>query len=1274
MSDISRRLADLPLEKRALLEEKLRQKLQGATRPRLITKVERGSVIPLSFAQRRLWFMDQLEPGNPQYNMPTAMRLVGLLDVDALEKSLNEIVSRHEVLRTTYSTIDGEPVQVIHPNLSIPLSILDLQHLEPTQREAEAQRLAVKESQRPFDLGQDPMLRASLLKLGEQEHWVLATMHHIASDGWSIGVIIQELMALYTAFSQGKASPLPELSIQYADFAHWQQSYLQGEVLDQQVTYWKEKLQGAPSLLELPTDRPRPAIKTTQGATRAFRLSKALADKLQDLSRKEGATLFMTLLAAFQTLLHRYSGQEDVVVGSPIANRNRAELEPLIGFFVNTLALRADLSENPTFRQLLGQVKETTLGAYAHQDVPFEKLVEALQPERNLSHTPIFQVMFVLQNNPRGTLQLPGVSLEMLASDSQTSKFDLTLSLSESPDALAGSIEYATDLFDASTIERMVGHFQNLLESILANPDQKVGGFEILGDSERHRLLVEWNDRATDYPLDKGIHQLFEAQAEKTPDAVAVVFEHQRLTYADLNRKANQLAHYLKKQGVGPEDLVGICVERSLEMVIGLLGILKAGAAYVPLDPNYPKERLAFIMEDAQAKVLLTLQHLRGEIPGPLSIYLDSDWSIIEQYETSNLEGVSPDRLAYIIYTSGSTGRPKGVAIEHRSAVAMLHWAQETYPAEELEGTLAATSISFDLSVYELFLPLSLGHKVILAENALQLPTLPAAQEVTLVNTVPSAIAELLRSESIPSSVRVINLAGEPLPNSLAQQLYQLDHVEKVYNLYGPSEDTTYSTYALIQKGVKTTCPIGRPLPNTQLYVVDQTSNLVPVGVPGELWIGGDGLARGYLNRPELTEEKFIPNPFGEGRLYRTGDLVRYRPDGNLDFLGRIDHQVKIRGFRIELGEIETTLAKHPSVLDVVVVALTFDNGDKQLVVYLVADQTLEASELRTYLKGTLPDYMVPTHFVQLDALPLTPNGKVDRKALPWPNVTVSDEDFVEPRTETERILAALFAEILGLEKVGVETSFFELGGHSLLATQVVSRIRKVLGTEVPLRALFEHPTVSALARKVSEEQGSVLPSITPVSREQLLPLSFAQERLWFLDQLAPNSSTYNMPTALRLKGALDVAALERSLNEIIRRHESLRTTFRSHDDHPVQVIASELSLALPVIEAREEEVESLAREEASLPFDLATGPLLKAKLLRLSEEDHILLFTMHHIISDGWSTGVLVKEVAALYEAYGQNQPSPLPDLTVQYADYAVWQRERLQGENLEEQLSYWQ
>ncbi|HEX8438848.1 amino acid adenylation domain-containing protein, partial [Archangium sp.] len=967
--------------------------------------------------------------------------------------------------------LEGQPYQVIHPMARLELPVVSLEHLPAAEREAEALRLSTQEVGQPFDLARGPLQRARLLRLGDTEYVLAMAVHHIVSDGWSLGVMVRELVALYEAFSEGKPPPLPELPVQYADYAHWQRGWMAGPVLEQQLEYWRKALAGV-TPLELPTDKPRPAMQSYRGATLAFALPRPLAEGLKGLARQEGATLFMVLLGAFQVLLHRYSGQDDITVGTPVAGRNQPELEGLIGFFVNTLALRTRLGGNPLFREVLAQVKETTLGAYAHQDIPFEKLVEALEPERELSRQPLFQVAFMLQNAPASDLSLPGVAVRRELVDTHSAKFDLSLSLTETAEGLSGLLEYSTDLYEAGTVERMLGHYQRLLESLAVRPQARIDEVVLLGEAEREQVLLGWNTLLPTPEVGGGLHELFEAQVEATPEAVALVVGEKRLTYRQVEERANQLAWLLRGLGVGPEVRVGVSLERTEELVVALLGILKAGGAYVPLDPAYPAERLALMLEDARSPVLVTQRKLEGVVAagGAKVVWMGEGEEVRAQKVERPARVTQPGHLAYVLYTSGSTGRPKGVALEHRSAVAFLQWALATFSRAQLQGVLGATSVNFDLSVFELFAPLSCGGRVYLAENALGLAGLAAAGEVTLVNTVPSAMAELVRQGAVPASVKTVNLAGEALPSQLVEGLYGLGSVEAVYNLYGPTEDTTYSTWALAPKGAGVPPPIGRPLAGTQAYVVDARLEPVPVGVPGELYLAGVGLARGYLGRPELTAERFVPNPFSEepgARMYRTGDRVKWRADGQLEYLGRIDFQVKVRGFRIELGEVEEGLRRHPGVQEAVVVAKG-EGGDKKLVGYVSvkAGQQVEAAELQELLKQHLPRFMVPSVLVVLQAMPLNPNGKIDRKALPEPEWSRGHEGEVAlaPRDRTELELASIFGELLGVRSVGVRDDFFALGGHSLLTVRLVAQIERRLGRKLPLNRLFGNATIESLA------------------------------------------------------------------------------------------------------------------------------------------------------------------------------------------------------------------
>ncbi len=1653
-TDLTTRREKLSAAKRALLEKRLTgQEAEKQT----ITRREARSYAPLSFAQQRLWFLHQLEPDSIAYNMPTALRLTGRLNTGALEWGINEIIRRHEILRTTFRVIDNEPVQIIADQLTVKLPVVEL------QTEREVLQFATEEAQRPFDLENGPLVRARLLRLNVDEWVLIFTMHHIISDGWSMGVLVNEMAALYKSYIEDEPSSLAELPVQYADFAEWQRDWLTQGNLERQLRYWKQQLGGELPVLELPADRVRPPRQSFRGAVRRFALSEELSTSIKNLGRHEGATLFMTLLAAFQSLLHRYTNQTDILVGTGIANRNRAELESLIGFFVNTLVLRTDFSGRPTFRELLQRVRDLTLAAYAHQDLPFEKLVEELQPARDLSRNPIFQVSFALQNAPMQELELPGLGLRTQEFETLTTRFDLECHVWDEAGGLQGFLFYSTDLFDEATVDRLIDHYRNFLEAVVDNPDRRVSEVEFITEDERRKLLFEWNDTRHPITRDVCVHQLFEMQAAKTPGALAVEFAGEQITYAELNERADRLAHQLRAFGVGPEVLVGLCVDRGLEWVIGMLGILKAGGAYVPLDPSYPSERLQFMIEDAKPAAILTAEGLSATDYTDQSRGSDPDL----------IRGSDPRHLCYIIYTSGSTGLPKGVAITHGSLMNLVSWHQRVYQVSAADRATQVAGLAFDASVWEVWPYLTAGASIHIADEETRLsPTKLIAwldaKRIT-ISFLPTPLAEAVLDEPWPDEVclRTLLTGGDRLRHAPPSGL-----PFRLANNYGPTENTVVTTWTFVNDETHIPPPIGRPVDNAKVYVLDQELRLAPVGVVGEIFTGGENLARGYLNRPDLTAERFIPNPFsvepGE-RLYRTGDRVRLLRDGQIEFLGRVDEQVKVRGFRIELGEIEATLAEQEEIGEAVVVAREDSAGEKRLVGYVVPraeiqsmeraqfeqqhlDQwqtlyedtyahddtappdplfnitgwtssytgepippeemrewrqssvaqilklqprrvleigcgtgllllqiaphcevytatdfstvaldyvrrqlpklgleqsrvkllqrmahqfegieddsfdavvlnsvvqyfpdldyflrvlegalkavkpggfiylgdlrnyrlleafhtsvqvyqstdsaTLEQrvrrniemeeellldpalfaalrerypkiggvevqlqrgrahneltrfryqvvlhvgeqqqvecptidwqteklnfdalrqllvetkpemlgvlrvpnarlveqddaidpedvwalsetlpyevevrwsdegageyfdivlttvgaalrgrpssntcvfqntgghggpplqfyannplrgslarnliSRLRRRLEKKLPDYMIPASFVVLDALPLTPNGKVDRRALPAPDENRSQQDFVAPSTPVEELLSRLWAEVLGIENAGMRDDFFALGGHSLLATRLVSRVRESFGVELPVRTLFEAPTVRDLAGHVEaalrDRAGEQAPPIIRVSREEKLPLSFAQQRLWFLHELEPSSSFYNVPVAVRLRGQLRIDAMQRTLNEIVRRHESLRTSFPTIDAQPVQAIAPSLVLDLPLIDvATEDEAQRRATEEARLPFNLATGPLIRASLVRLGAGDHVLLVTMHHIVSDGWSMGVLIKEVGALYRAFIEDKPSPLAELPVQYVDFAVWQRRWLSGEVFETHLSYW-
>lgn len=1077
---MDKQYSNLSPAKKALLEKWKGGKFQADT----IAKRQFSKNIPLSFSQERLWFIDQLYHGSSFYNIPIAFHIEGQLNITGLQQSLNEILKRHEVWRTSFKLVNGEPVQEIAPQVNWDLPIINLEHLSGKDWESEVKQLVAEEAKKPFNLAKGLLVRAILLRLSQEEHVLLVTMHHIITDGWSCGVFLRELSTLYAAFSTNQPSPLPNLAIQYADFAIWQRDRIQGEFLATQLNYWQQQLKGELPVLQLPTDRPRPAVTTFTGAKQYFTFSKTLTDALRQLSQREDSTLFMSLLAAFNILLYRYTDQEDILIGSPIANRNRAELEGMLGLFVNTLVLRNNLSGNPSFRELLHRVREVTLDAYAHQDLPFEMLVEELQPERDLSRNPLYEIMFVLQNSPVSVQSVSGLTLRTLEFDSGTAQLDIFLSMSESQEGLIGCLEYNTDIFDSTTITQFINNFQTLLENIVANPEQRICELSLLTASEQEQLIFKFNQIA-DYPQDACLHQLFEQQVQLTPNVSALTHQSEELTYRQLNQRVNQLAHYLQKQGVTEETLVALCLERSINMVVGILAILKAGGAYIPLDPSYPVERLNFMLSDSQAPVLITQQEILEKISlsSAKSVCLDIHKDEIAQESQENPISTSKaDNLAYIIYTSGSTGTPKGVLGTHRGTVNGLHWLWKTYPFTPGEVCCQKTAISFVDSVWEIFASLFRGIPTVIINNAtVQDPQLfieaLAHHKVSRIILVPSLLRLLLDNYSHLtkklSQLKLWITSGEALSVKLAQTFRELIPSAKLINLYGSSEVSANATYydtSLLQDQANSV-PIGRPIDNTQVYVLNSHLQPTPVGVVGELYVGGDGLARGYLHRPELTQERFIDNPFLPGtKLYKTGDLVRYLKDGNLEYLGRRDEQVKIRGFRVELGEIATVIAQHPDVQESVVIASDDTQDNQRLIAYVVTENQDIAAQLLPYLQQKLPNYMLPSAFVVLDTLPLTPNGKVDKRALPTdevirPNTTKS---FVTARNFTELSLVKLWENLLNTNPIGVTDNFFDLGGHSFLAVRLMAQIHDRFGHNLPLSTLFENPTIEKLAQVVN--------------------------------------------------------------------------------------------------------------------------------------------------------------------------------------------------------------
>ncbi|TCP54572.1 amino acid adenylation domain-containing protein [Tumebacillus sp. BK434] len=1254
--------------------------------------------VPLTFAQERIWVMEQLEPGGAAYNIPLAVEMHGQLDLTILTRCINEVIARHETLRTTFKAAGGQPVVEFSAELKIEVGLEDLTGVGVAERSAAENSCAFDLARQPFDLSNGPLLRATAIRTAADRHVLVLIIHHIIADGWSLGVLIREIAALYEAFSQGQPSPLAELAIQYSDFAHWQKTPEQQAALDEHLVYWKEQLSGSIEPLALPTDRPRPANQTFTGATESFTISGEVTSALQTLSAQEGATLFMTLLAAYKALLARYTGQTDILIGSPVAGRSRREVEDLIGVFINTLVLRSQAEADTTFRAFLQNVRQTTLDAMAHSELPFEKLVEELQPERNTAYSPLFQAMFNMLNQPL-TLTMPGLTLDSKELNAGTAKFDITLTMRETDSGLYGEWEYNTDLFEAATINRMIEHFQTLLAAIAAHPEQTLATLPLLSAAEQQIMLLDWNNTGAAADEAVCIHRLFEQQVERTPDATALVFEGRELTFRDLNNRANHVARELQALGVGPDDLVGIYMERSPEMMTALLAVHKAGGGYLPLDPSYPQDRLAFMIEDAAPKVLLTQAALAGQLPPHAAQVLQVTAKTPEGELPNPASAAEPEHLAYIIYTSGSTGKPKGVMVEHRHAYRFFLGMDGAVGCGAGDAMLAVTSIGFDISVLELFWTLTRGAKVVLMTEQevieagvsfsdYSLKKQLVRHRATMLQCTPSLMGMITATPEGISALHGLHkilLGGEAMPLALAR-LLKTETDARLFNMYGPTEATVWATvYEVTAPEALTTIPLGRPITGYTLYILNEQLQPAPVGVGGELHIGGAGVTRGYLGRPELTAERFIPNPYGDGLLYKTGDLAAYLPDGSVKFLGRLDHQVKVRGYRIELGEIETRLAEHATIREAVVIA-----RDNNLIAYVVTEDGLEpqSADLRALLRETLPDYMVPSAFVHLEAMPLTPNGKVDRKALPAVDgVGLSAEQaYVPPSTPLEFALTTIWSEVLRADKIGVQDDFFAHGGHSLLATQLVSRIISDLGLTITLRDVFNNPTLRDMARLLQNRTEGTTAELAPVlpgSRERERDASYSQQRLWFLEQLEPDNVAHNVPEILRIQGKLDLEIVERSLQAMFRRHDSLRTNFIDRDGQAMQVVepADTFKFALNVIdlthlpyEARDAEAQRIAEEVTNTPFDLSQDLLLHLKLVKISDEEYVAAPVFHHIITDAWSMGVFFTEMQAHFEAFTAGQEPDLPEPVLQFSDYAVWHRDWLEGESLQAQLAFWQ
>ncbi len=1269
--------------------------------PAAAAPVDEVARAPCTFAQERLWFLDQAGAG-AAYNLPLCARISGTLDEGALARGLQEVVRRHAALRTTIAAADGSPVQVVAHDLPLELERQDLR--AHPERAAEARRRAAALVATPFDLERGPLLRAALLRLSGDEHVLAMAFHHIICDGWSHAVVFRELGALYTAYARGEEPALPAPALQYPEFARLQRTALEPAALSAQRAWWRERLAGSPAALELPTDRPGPPVLTQHGATRRRTLAAGTTAGVRALARAAGATAFATLLAAYAALLSRYSGQETVLIGTTTSGRDGAELEGAVGFYANTVVLRAELGGDPTFAELVGRMRDVVRGAVAHQQVPFEWLVADLDVARDASRHPIFQVFFA--QTPPARLALEGA--EPYPVSLPGARFEIVLSVEED-DGLTLVWEYSTDLFDEATAERLDRHYLRLLEAAIAEPDVPIARLALMSEAEQRSVVLQSGARAPDQPL-ACLHELFCAQAARTPDAPAAVHEGVVLTYGLLDARANRLAHRLRALGVGRDTLVALCLERSLDVVVAVLGVLKAGGAYVPLDPEYPPERLGFVLEDTRSPVVITQARLLDRLAGRTAatrLCLDADADAAElatQPVTAPEPITQQGDLAYVIYTSGSTGRPKGVQVEHRQVARLFSSTEAWFGFGASDTWSLLHSYAFDFSVWEMWGALLYGGKLVIpshwtVRSPEALARLLAVERVTVLNATPSlftGVMDELLSVADQLSVRVVVFGGEALrPAALARWFARFgDGGPALVNMYGITETTVHVTYQPVKAGAlaRGGSPIGVPLPDLELHLLDAAGAHVPTGVPGEIYVGGAGVARGYLNRPELTAERFVANPFGEGRLYRSGDRARRLPDGGLDFLGRADEQVKVRGYRIELGEIESALLSHDAVSEAAVIALEVGEGDTRLAAYVVAARGGRAADLpatlQAHLEQQVPAHMVPASLVAVDALALTANGKLDRGALPPPVWEQEGESaaFVAPRSATEEAVAEVWREVLGIERVGAQDSFFALGGHSLLAARIATKVRDRFVIELSVRTLFDHPTLAAFAACVDAARGvqepeAPAPAPAPgADPEHRQPLAFGQQQLLFFDVLRPGTPVYNAALAVDVDGPVDLGALRRALDGVIERHEALRTVFAWEHDEPGQVVLARWAIELEVVDlghldgpARDAELHRLEREHARRPFDLARDLMLRATVFRLGPERHVLLLRPHHIAVDGWSVEILFSDLSELYAAERTGRAPALAPLEARYSDFARWQRERVSGARRDRDVAYW-
>jgi amino acid adenylation domain-containing protein len=1292
-------LRSLSGEKRRLLERLVRSAGAPAASKVPARSRENGS-LPLSWAQQRLWFIDQLEGGAAGYFIPLAFRLNGQLNRDALLSALNDLVRRHDSLRTLFSAQEGVPHQEVLPEQAFTLSLVDLRHVTEDAREASVREHATEEARGKFDLRHGPLIRGRLLHLQNDEHVLLITLHHIVGDGWSVGILCRELERLYDAHVRNVTPLLPALAVQYVDYAQWQRQWLKGSLLDKQLRYWRAALRETPNALELPTCQRRPPTQSYRGDNVAINFGVELTSRLRSMAQRLDMTLFMVLYAGLAILLSRLSGQDDVVIGTPVANRQRREFEGLIGFFANTLALRVRVVPELTTFEFLAQVKEVTLGGYDHQDIPFEQVVADVHPERHSSRNPLFQVMLGLQNTPLGKLKLAGLECTSEATSEEPAIFDLFFSLAETAQEVVGYVNYAVDLFDRHTVARWVDNYERVLWALTDGADQSIGALSILTETERRQLVIDFNPEPSRDVGDRMVHQFFEEQVAATPEAVALVCDGESLTYAQLNEKSNELAWQLLEDGVGPDEIVGICVERSVEMVVGLLAILKAGGAYLPLDPNYPAERLAHMLDDASPRSVLTQERLRPILPATSAKLISIDPSPVCERATSKgnptveTTGSTSRNLVYLIYTSGSTGRPKGTAMTHRSMVNLLDWHRSQFRSTRHRVTQFA-ALSFDVAFQEIFSTLSSGATLVLVDEVTRRDPQALAEFLTRQCItrlfIPPLMLQMLAdysttSNKSPLSLREVIAAGEQLrltPAVIGFFKGIPDCV--VHNHYGPTE--THVVTALTLEGNPEQWPalpgIGKPISNTQIYILDSGLQPAPLGVSGEIYIGGANVARGYLNRPGLTAQRFIADPFGtnpDARLYKTGDLGRWLADGTIEYLGRNDDQVKIRGYRIELGEIEAVLHKHIHVQEAVVIAREDVPGAQRLIAYVTRAGAIAPSirELQTAVRAELPEFMVPSAFVVLDNLPLSPNGKLDRRALPAPSLEAHvSREFEPPVTATERELATIWQAALGVERVGRTDNFFELGGHSLMAMKLVSSIAQRLHVQLPVVVVFRFPTVCKMAERIESlrtqaktgtvqftKPGNRQPAAALETGTDLIPLTYTQLQHWNLYRLDKQPTYRFVASVTKLLGPLDRDVFQRSSLRVVDRHEALRLHIVVHNGAPMQAVGDRANASIEQVDARSIPEEGWDREIARIieavilePIEVTRGPLFAVRLVRLNDRHHVLVLAAEHIISDASSLRLFLRDLATDYAYRSSGRESKLAGIAVQFREYALRQ-----------------